>query len=99
MKGMLNNPPFVTGDPTNCIQCNGFIDNSTWRELKYRILKEIDDRPKGDTILDPGMTTWPEAVACWKASCGNAGCNRLLYDKEETIRVIRECLGKLRDSI
>jgi len=98
LKDMLNNPPFVSGDSSNCIQCNAVIDYATWRELKHRILLEIDERPKGDTILDPGMSVWPEAIACWKAACANVGCNRLLYDKPETIRVIRDCIDNLRNT-
>jgi len=98
LKEMLNNPPFVSGDTSNCIQCNAIIDYTTWRELKYRILLEIDERPKGDTILDPGISIWPEAIACWKAACGNTGCNRLLYDKAQTIRVIRNCIDNLRNT-
>ncbi len=96
---MLNNTPFVSGAPSTCIQCNGAIDYTTWRELKYRILNEIDERPQGDTILDPGMSSWPEALASWKACCGNAGCSRLLYDKIETIRVIRNCIDALPKTI
>ncbi|KAF9528523.1 hypothetical protein CPB83DRAFT_854308 [Crepidotus variabilis] len=98
LKQMLNTPPFVSGTPSNCIQCNGRIDYRTWRELKYRMLTEVDERPLGDTILDPGMSLWPEALECWKACCGNSGCKRLLYDKAETIRVIRGCLDKLPSS-
>ena len=96
LKDMLNNSPFISGESSNCIQCNTVIDYSTWREFKFRILLEIDERPKGDTILDPGMSIWPEAIACWKASCS---CNRLLYDRPETIRVIRDCIESLRNTI
>lgn len=96
---MLNNPPFVAGDASNCIQCAAVIDYTSWRELKYRILSEIDERPKGDTILDPGVSIWPEAIACWKATCSNDSCGRLLYDKAETIRVIRDCIDNLPNTV
>jgi hypothetical protein len=97
LREMLNNPPFVSGDSATCIQCNGIIDYSSWRDLKNKMLLEIEERPKGDTVLDPGISIWPEAIVCWKASC--VGCNRLLYDKVETIRVVRDCIDSLRDTI
>jgi len=96
MKDCLDGPPFVSGEPADCIQCHSPINYNTWRELKYRILAEMDHRPLGDTILDPGISTWPESIACWTAAC--AECHRLLYDKTETIRVIRECIDKLEST-
>jgi len=60
---------------------------------------EIDERPLGDTILDKGLCIWPEAVACWRAACTNDACKRLLYDRSETVRVIRECIEGLADAV
>lgn len=60
---------------------------------------EMDKRPAGDTILDRGLHDWPEANACWKANCAKQGCNRLLYDKGETVRVIRQCIEELPSTV
>ena len=52
----------------------------------------MDKRPLGDTV-EPGMTGWKEGIKCWEAKCPN--CQRVLYDKTETQRVIRECIQQL----
>ncbi|KAF9567915.1 hypothetical protein CPC08DRAFT_625847 [Agrocybe pediades] len=100
LRTCLDGPPFVSGEPSTCAQCETPITfaHSTWRELKHRMVLEIDRRPLGDTILDCGLNEWAEAVACWKAACVNDGCKRLLYDRAETIRVIRDCIGNLPKS-
>lgn len=48
------------------------------------MITEIDSRPLGDTILDGGLTDWPEAKACWVAKCPSSTCTRALYDMTET---------------
>ncbi|KIM45094.1 hypothetical protein M413DRAFT_330030 [Hebeloma cylindrosporum] len=98
LRKCLDGPPFVSGDPSRCMQCENSINYSTWRELKHRIIMEMDERPLGDTILDKGLCEWPEAVACWRAACTNEACKRLLYDRSETVRVIRECIEGLADT-
>ncbi|KIK68910.1 hypothetical protein GYMLUDRAFT_67613 [Collybiopsis luxurians FD-317 M1] len=99
LRQRLNDPPFVSGGLATCNNCNAVIDYHTWRELKYKIILEMDVRPLGDTILDSGLTEWPEALACWQAKCGQTGCSRSLYDKGETLRVIRECIENLPKTI
>ncbi|KAF5326608.1 hypothetical protein D9611_000087 [Ephemerocybe angulata] len=94
LRQRLDDPPFVSGKPAVCVQCTGLIEYHTWRELKYKIILEMDNRPLGDTIYQ-GLLEWPEAKACWRASCPTPGCQRLLYDKPETLRVIRECIDNL----
>ncbi|KAJ3569624.1 hypothetical protein NP233_g4930 [Leucocoprinus birnbaumii] len=86
LRGRLDNPPFVSGATANCVQCDNLIEYHTWRELKYKILEEMDRRPLGDTILESGLADWPEAKACWRAKCSKKDCGRLLYDKGETLR-------------
>jgi len=90
----LNDPPFVNdqGDAT-CSHCGNPVDYHTWRELKYAIILEMDVRPLGDTICGSGLLDWPAARACWAAKCMT--CDRVLYDKKETLRVIRECIDQL----
>jgi hypothetical protein len=94
LRGLLNEPPFVTGGPAVCIQCQARIEYQTWRELKYRIILEIDERPLGDTI-GHGLNMWPEAIACWQAQCPNGQCQRRLYDKSESIRAIQQRIDEL----
>jgi hypothetical protein len=59
----------------------------------------MDKRPAGDTVLDPGLNDWPEAKACWRAKCGKKDCGRLLYDKVETLRVIKQCIDELLSTV
>lgn len=92
----LDEQPFVTGTTMlSCPRCRCKIDHHTWRELKYRVVMEMDVRPLGDTIVDVGLTDWPEAIACWDAKCPNAECTCLLYDKVESLRLIRDCINSL----
>ncbi|KAF9038410.1 hypothetical protein BDP27DRAFT_1347783 [Rhodocollybia butyracea] len=81
LRQRLDDPPFVSGGLATCNNCNSTIDYHTWRELKYKIILEMDVRPLGDSISDEGLTDW--------------SCSRSLYDKSETLRVIRECIEKL----
>lgn len=99
LRERLNNPPFVAGSTTPCVNCRTVIDYHTWRELKYKITLEMDVRPMGDTVTEQGLSEWPEALACWTAQCPQAQCSRSLYDKAETLRVIRECIEKLPSTI
>jgi hypothetical protein len=99
LKDRLNKSPFVSGVSVFCVECGWKIDYHTWRALKYRIILEMDARPLGDTIVDPGLEDWEEAKACWTAKCPNPGCDRTLYDRCETVRVINECIAQLPSSI
>ncbi|KAF8170271.1 hypothetical protein K438DRAFT_1921263 [Mycena galopus ATCC 62051] len=100
LRDRLNKPPFVASDySANCGNCHSPIDYHTWRELKYRMIQEIEIRPLGDTIIDKGLTDWPEAKTCWMAKCPNRVCARSLYDQEPTMRIIRECIDELPRSI
>ncbi|KAJ7128937.1 hypothetical protein C8R43DRAFT_1026430 [Mycena crocata] len=100
LRDRLNKPPFVASENTsNCGNCHSPIDYHTWRELKYRMIQEIEIRPLGDTILEKGLSDWPEAKACWLAKCPNRVCARFLYDQEPTMRIIRECIDELPRSI
>ncbi|KAH7888450.1 hypothetical protein F5I97DRAFT_1852738 [Phlebopus sp. FC_14] len=92
----LSQHPFVVGDnPSFCARCRRPIDHHTWRELRYKIILEMDSRPLGDTVLNIGLSEWPEAKACWAAKCPNAECANVLYDMVETVRLIRECIESL----
>ncbi|KAJ7782818.1 hypothetical protein B0H16DRAFT_1494463 [Mycena metata] len=93
LRDRLDKPPFVASESTsNCGNCHAPIDYHTWRELKYRMIQEIEIRPLGDTILDKGLSDWPEAKACWLAKCPNRVCQRFLYDQDPTCRIIRELI-------
>jgi hypothetical protein len=99
LRQRLNEPPFVSGGTASCIECHELVDYHTWRELKYKIVMEMDVRPLGDTVVNQGLVGWPEAQACWNAKCPNGSCGRSLYDKTETLRVVCECIDRLPDSI
>jgi hypothetical protein len=96
LRKRLNEVPFVTGNEVaHCPRCRRTIDHHTWRELKYRVVTEMDVRPLGDTVLNVGLEEWSEAKTCWDAKCANTECNCVLYDKSETLRLIRECIDGL----
>ncbi|KIJ67481.1 hypothetical protein HYDPIDRAFT_108258 [Hydnomerulius pinastri MD-312] len=95
LRKRLDQHPFVGGNMALCSRCRRQIDHHTWRELKYKVILEMDTRPLGDTVMNIGLTEWPEAKVCWDAQCPNADCACVLYDKVETMRVIRECIDGL----
>lgn len=98
LRRRLDDPPFVNDSgETSCSNCGSIVDYHTWRELKYVIIMEMDARPLGDTVCNPGLLEWPAARACWNAKCLN--CDRVLYDKTLTMRVIRECIEQLPTTI
>lgn len=96
LRKRMNEAPFVHGGISPCVSCQRQIDYHTWRELKYKIIIEMDVRPLGDTIVGDGLQDWPEATACWSAKCL---CDRYLYDKVETLRVIKDCIDGLPKTI
>lgn len=98
LRKRLDDPPFVndSGD-TSCSNCGSLVDYHTWRELKYVIIMEMDARPLGDTVYNAGLLEWSAARACWEAKC--ISCDRVLYDKTLTMRVIRECIEQLPTTI
>lgn len=98
LRRRLDDPPFVndSGD-TSCSNCGSIVDYHTWRELKYVIIMEMDERPLGDTVINAGLLEWPAARVCWDAKCPS--CERVLYDKTLTMRVIRECIDQLPTTI
>lgn len=95
----LNDPPFVAGGTAQCGSCDATIDYHTWRELKYKITLEMDARPLGDTVINNGLEEWSESKSCWAAKCPGGKCDRALYDRKETSRVIRECMDLLPKTI
>lgn len=94
LRRRLDEPPFVndSGD-TACSHCGSVADYHTWSILKYKIVMEMDVRAAGDTIWNHGLLDWPEARACWEARCSL--CSRVLYDKAETLRVVKDCIDTL----
>lgn len=96
----LEEYPFVScSADALCARCRRQTDHHTWRELKYKILMEMDARPLGDTVLNVGLQEWPEAKACWEARCPNTACASVIYDKTETVRLIRDCIESLPKTI
>ncbi|KAF8124878.1 hypothetical protein EV363DRAFT_1352974 [Boletus edulis] len=96
LRKKLDEHPFVSANPVSfCSRCRRMTDHRGWRELKHRLVAEMDARPLGDTILDVGLTEWPEAKACWEAKCPHVDCAIVQYDKTETMRLIKECIDSL----
>ena len=96
LRKKLDEHPFVNAGPsTQCSRCKRVADHHAWRELKNRIVLEMDSRPLGDTIMNPGLTKWPEAKACWESKCLHEECMTVQYDKDETMRLIKECIDNL----
>lgn len=92
----LEEHPFVCENTAAlCARCRKQTDHFTWRELKYKIIMETDARPLGDTVLNVGLQEWAEAKACWEARCQNSNCACVIYDKAETVRLIRDCIDSL----
>lgn len=78
-----------------CAGCTADIDNRAWRTLKLRMVLELDKRPLGDTLME-FLDEWPEALACWSASCP---CGTPYYDKAATLREIRASLQQLPSTV
>jgi len=96
LRKKLDEHPFVNASPLSyCSRCRRQTDHHAWRELKHRVVAEMDSRPLGDTILDAGLAEWPEAKACWEAKCPYADCAIVQYDKTESMRLIKECIDSL----
>ncbi|KAJ3568194.1 hypothetical protein NP233_g5875 [Leucocoprinus birnbaumii] len=85
---------FGVGNATqiNC-PCGTEVNNSCWRELRARLVWETDQNPSGATILSPEMEEMEESAKCWKAKCSR--CGSLYYNRIETLKNIRSCVGKL----
>ncbi|KAJ3887497.1 hypothetical protein GG344DRAFT_55615 [Lentinula edodes] len=90
-----------------CAQCHeARIDNGTWKILKEVMVAELERRPLGDSIVGydvdgiggenstGGILTWPEAEACFKATC-EKGCGSLNYDECATLKQIQGGIDSL----
>ncbi|KAJ4484277.1 hypothetical protein C8J55DRAFT_39118 [Lentinula edodes] len=90
-----------------CAQCHeGRVDNETWKILKEVMVAELERRPLGDSIVGydvdgiggenstGGILTWPEAEACFKATC-EKGCGSLNYDECATLKQIQGGIDSL----
>lgn len=101
---------FAAGNSSSyiCPRCGiTALDNKTWRALKLAMRLEMDRRPLGDGIVggpvhgiggnrgEIGVIAWPEADACWEAVCTKEGCGGLHYDRNATLRQIRDCVEAL----
>ncbi|KAF8551512.1 hypothetical protein OG21DRAFT_1478109 [Imleria badia] len=96
LRKKLDENPFVTASSLSCCsRCRRPADHHAWRELKHKVIAEMDLRPLGDTILDVGLTEWAEAKACWESKCAYEECAIVQYDKTETMRLIKECIDSL----
>ncbi|KAJ7240160.1 hypothetical protein B0H12DRAFT_1024814 [Mycena haematopus] len=89
------------GQPFYCSACAVTpLENRTWRELKHRVVRELDKCANGDALREGmwsegGMGGWVEAKACWAAVCVKTGCAATNYDRAATIKQMRACLEGL----
>lgn len=98
LKQQLNEPPFVNDQgPSSCSHCGSVVEYHTWRDLKHAIIMEMDVRPLGDTICEAKLMDGLRARSCWDARC--ATCQRVLYDKKETLVAISTCINALPTEI
>ncbi|KIK56059.1 hypothetical protein GYMLUDRAFT_47299 [Collybiopsis luxurians FD-317 M1] len=110
-KELIDDPErFSVGNRENnlCTKCNkALLDNRTWKALKEAMVMEMDRRPLGDSIVGfevggiggedfvGGILAWPEAEACFGATCVKEGCGGLNYDKCATLKQIQDCIDTL----
>ncbi|KAJ6471833.1 hypothetical protein C8R47DRAFT_1147237 [Mycena vitilis] len=111
LKALLDSPErFLAGNgqPFHCSACAITpLDNSSWRALKHRVLREFDVCAGGDALGAgfwdkreegkgrSGMGTWEEAKACWAAVCVRRECAAANYDRAATIKQMRACVDGL----
>jgi len=99
-RARLSQPPFLTDAQMvdtasqRCSRCGDPFDYSAWRELKYAMEREMERRPKGDTVKD-GLEEWVVAKLCWSAQCKRHSCTSYVYDRASTARAIREAIDAL----
>src|SRR5712671_1444849 len=90
-------PPFLTdaqlGDAATarCSRCREPISHVEWRELRWRMLDELERCPSGDSIVT-GLEEWPAALACWAVKCKKVNCQSAVYDKVSTSKAIKDVL-------
>ncbi|KAI0278380.1 hypothetical protein BC826DRAFT_1084705 [Russula brevipes] len=96
--------PFLTdaqlndAAPPRCSRCREPISYSEWRELRHRMLTELENCPSGDTVL-AGLEVWPTALACWSAKCKKPMCGSTVYDKGLTSKAIKDLLESLPNAV
>lgn len=94
-RSLINSPERFTAeniDPTYHL-CGEPRNNKVWRNLKSRMILEMERRPLGDTLLGTNLTEWPETKECWDTRC--LACNMPLYQRATTIDDIKACLDLL----
>ncbi|KAF7311796.1 F-box domain-containing protein [Mycena indigotica] len=104
-RARLNSPErFLAGNssPFFCSACARTpLDNSSWRALKARLIRCLEEEPSGEALgiygeaVVGGMHSWPETKACWDARCVKADCGAKNYDQYGTIRQIKTCFEGL----
>ncbi|KAI0028879.1 hypothetical protein K488DRAFT_89317 [Vararia minispora EC-137] len=102
-RARLSQPPFLTdvqmadGSGQRC-RCGEPFDYGAWRELKYAMERELERRPKGDTVRE-GLEEWHVAKVCWASRCRRSACNNNVYDVSSTTRAIRDAIDSLPSAI
>ncbi|KAF9441448.1 hypothetical protein P691DRAFT_779801 [Macrolepiota fuliginosa MF-IS2] len=73
-----------------CTRCNAIKDNSPWRDLRSRLLTEMERDTSGKWFGGREMQGWDETRGCWDAKCPNIGCRTVNYSQQMTMENLRE---------
>lgn len=81
-----------------CVTCDKKLNDITWPLLKASILKEMYQRPLGDTIFAPEFLKSSAIQAFINSKCEE--CNeRLIYEKGKTLAMISDFLKSMPESV
>lgn len=86
-------------EPYKCLRCNRPVDVHPWREWKWIILEEFSHCPSGASVLTDAFLTTVKANAVFQSWCLSAGCEKVGFDRELTLRNIRKCIEQLPQTI
>ncbi|PFH48440.1 hypothetical protein AMATHDRAFT_149894 [Amanita thiersii Skay4041] len=92
---------FTAGNNYICVQCGVTkLTTTPWDILKSTMLREMNNRPLGATLLactqlDGEFAQWPESETCFRARCPKKECGASYYDKSATLKQIKRCVESL----
>jgi hypothetical protein len=85
-------------DPALRCSCSQpLAPNYVFRDLKAAMLKEIERRPLGDTLLGMEMANLPQARELWHFKC--VKCSKALFDRDFTLSTVKACIDSLPSTI
>jgi hypothetical protein len=78
-------------------RCGTFADPDIWNNVKMALVREMERRPAGDTLMGLDMESLPVMQVCWRAAC--EGCKTPLFSRVSAVRAVRGILNQLPDTI